>query len=1127
MHLTRLTLYGFKSFGERTTIEFPPGVTAIIGPNGSGKSNVIEALRWASGGGRASEFRAGEKTDLIFHGASGKRGLSYAEVELELDDDGRTITIQRSLYRDGSGKLKLNGKAARFIDIDARLSGSGLGKGSPAIIGQGEVGQVLMATPERLLEQVAEAVGVARLANHRAQTEARLASANEHLVRLNDIVEELRAQAELLSEEATQAQRYEALMQRRVALRYTLSQQRIDGLTADIAGLRQEATALAAALDSDRAQLAEVQRRWQQARQQVEALELAYRQALAAAEAKRGDLRVAEARLNALERRRQDLAEQRARTAQELEALVNLSEPPAPESDLAALEQAQQQAQAAYAETQQALAALERQVTEVQRELERRRRTQQAYEQAQAGYQSRKEQLEQQLAELKQRDEALRDEVADIPTLEQQLAERQALLAAARDEYEALRDKLQAASNALAHRRAEHETLSRSARRAREAFEARRGYAQGPKHALTSGIRGVLGSVADLIRVPERYRQAVASSLGRRSEYVVVDSAETGQAVLEHVKRAGGWVTVLPLELLDGRPGELPASLAGEPGVIGLLSELIDYEARFTPVIAQLLGSTALVDSLDTAVRLARKLRSRPRLVTLAGDILEGYGAMSGGQVRGGLGVIGLAAELEEAEQAVARAARELADSQAALAALQETAQQRKAALQQLNAECDQLAAKVSELTQQQRVRASLRGELKRQMAQLAAALAGLQPPQAPEPAALAEQEDTYQRLSGQLKGLRQQLEAAGEARQKAQQTLVLEQARWQQHARELARYHSDLARRQALQERQRALEAELAAIDAELQSARAHREAASAQLPDLSDQETALSEAQQAARALEAELSALSSAQAKRAEALESLHVTLARREAALELAQQEHSQLPTGSLLELSNRAAREQLSAVEAELEALGPINHRAALDLKQLQERLGELEGQLAEARAAAEALSGALAKLDREITERLDRAVSALRSAFRHYVEQLFGQGATADILTEREGGRPKGLQIALQPPGKQTTALNLLSVGERTMGAMAFLFSLMRSSEQQGLSIAILDEVDAPLDEANIRRFCRFVKRLADSGTQFILVTHQKATFDIADALWGVTADRGVSRVFSIRKGAEAPHALG
>ncbi|MBW6455830.1 MAG: hypothetical protein K0A98_08070, partial [Trueperaceae bacterium] len=315
----------------------------------------------------------------------------------------------------------------------------------------------------------------------------------------------------------------------------------------------------------------------------------------------------------------------------------------------------------------------------------------------------------------------------------------------------------------------------------------------------------------------------------------------------------------------------------------------------------------------------------------------------------------------------------------------------------------------------------------------------------------------------------------------------------------------------------------EVARWSEEETAAQARRQAAEAALPrDLEARQRAFEQADETQQRNEARLRQHTEAQARAGDELETARLALARREAALELALDERAGLPTGvEPLELSERVARARWREVEGALEALGPVNQRAAIDHAAQSERLSELEDEGAQAAEAVAELAGTLATIDAETTGRLNTALRGLREGFAEHVRQLFGPTALGSIDVEREGERPVGVRIRLQPPGKRTESLNLLSVGERTMGAMAFLFALM-AGDVGNLPIAVLDEVDAPLDEANIRRFCGFIEALSARGTQFVLITHQKATFEVADTLWGVTTDDGVSRVFSIRR--EAPN---
>jgi chromosome segregation protein len=353
---------------------------------------------------------------------------------------------------------------------------------------------------------------------------------------------------------------------------------------------------------------------------------------------------------------------------------------------------------------------------------------------------------------------------------------------------------------------------------------------------------------------------------------------------------------------------------------------------------------------------------------------------------------------------------------------------------------------------------------------------------------------------------------------QEARQQLMLAVERSRQYDLEIKRFETEQQRLEDIKGQWLEAEKRSAIIAEQRKEVEATLNLAKAALPkDLDEKRIGVEQARNETQVAEAGLNTLTEAQAQKAEALEQVKLTLARREAALEIAREEKKTFPEGlEALSISNRQARDRLSYVEQELTTIGPVNHRASLELSEQRTKLEDLEIQGVQATLAVTELESALQKIDAETNLKMNAAIMHLRHHFINYVAELFGQDARSDIIVSEENGRAMGLTIKLQPPGKQTQSLTLLSVGERTMGAMAFLFSLMQG--EQRLPLAILDEVDAPLDEANIRRYCMFLERLAKEGTQFVLITHQKATFEVADALWGVTSDRGVSRIFSISR---------
>ena len=374
--------------------------------------------------------------------------------------------------------------------------------------------------------------------------------------------------------------------------------------------------------------------------------------------------------------------------------------------------------------------------------------------------------------------------------------------------------------------------------------------------------------------------------------------------------------------------------------------------------------------------------------------------------------------------------------------------------------------------------------------------------------------------LDRHVQTLREVAAQAAEDVREARQAVGLAVAQWQSYQEEQRRFEETRLQLAGSETRARQLGELRTTLEHELNVAQhALHMAEAAQPKDLDAKKLAWQVAKAESQRLETALSPLSETQADHAEALERVKLALARRETAADLAREDLTGFPPGiAKVEGSARACRDRLSVVETSLETLGPVNHRAAREVQVKRTNLDTLRNQLDEARQAVAELTDILATIDAETSARLATATGALRRHFKHYVAELFGAEATADVETLLEAGRPVGITIALQPPGKQTRALNLLSVGERTMGALAFLFSLMQGDDAQRLPLAVLDEVDAPLDEANIRRFARFSSSSPSKVRSSSSSLTKRRRFEIADVLWGVTSDQGVSRLFSIAK---------
>lgn len=1103
-----LTLHGFKSFSQRTHIEFERGITAVIGPNGSGKSNVVEALRWVTHAARARELRAGRATELIFHGGSGagRAPLGLAEVQAELRyASGETVHLGRRIYRDGTAEQELGGRSVRVRDIHAALRGTGLGPGGLAVIGQGEVSGVVQAEGPKLLGYLQEAAGLSRSVAAREETGTRLSEAERYLADLSLVQTERLAGLERLRLAAEAAVRGQAMQARLTLLEAAQEREKQLALRRELAAARAEA-------EVQEAHSQELMGRLAGANTAAETAREALSQARAAARAREdalAALHAAEQAHTQAARYGEHLTHEAQVLADELAALP-ASAPAEAAPDLAVLTQAVQEARAA-AETAEGTAR------RLERDLAKARAAELSRAEVQARASADRAVLEREIDRVATEQLKLTARQAQVQASLMAAAEARETAAAVLTQAEAQAQALEANRRAT---QAEETRLSaalgplrRELERLETALNSYARYGEGSRNALRLDHAGIVGSVADVLDVPAELETAVTAALGRRLEQVVVQTAYDARDIIAELKKQGGRATFLPLELLQERPRR-DAALLREHGVVGNLADLCPTDP---PLVGRsLLSDTLIVDTLDTASRLARQHRQRPRLVTLGGEVVEPSGAMTGGRLRdSGSNVLAdgrrfqeLAAEIEELEtalmalqvqaaQAELAAAPDLRLLREAYAAAQATEREWSAQARELAARGQGLAADAERLAQQQQ---ALAAPLPADPNADAAATTG--PLAAPANPADLERHWQAERTAA---------EQARAAEREAAEALALgreQVALWQTYA-QAERRRAELGQRQQANARARSEQT------AHIASAKAEVERRRAALGDFDPATLAQAEAiaAEAAQTYAHVLAAQNKARAR----LDELRLITARREGGLGTIPDSCS--PAGTPREWAHETGR-----LRSELESLGPINARAAADYAAAQAEWEAAQAQLKDAQGAVDELRAQLDELATLEDAAACQAFGAVAKAFSRYAAELLGGSGELEAQYS-DAGRLMGLTLAVQPGGKRTRSMTLLSAGERTMAGLAFLFALNHAGGEGtagGLPLAVLDEVDAPLDEANIRRFTAFLTRFAAQGTQFILITHQKATMEVAGSLWGVTTDGGgVSRVLSIRQAGE------
>ncbi|PWW23232.1 condensin subunit Smc [Geodermatophilus normandii] len=1181
MHLSSLTLKGFKSFASPTTLRLEPGITAVVGPNGSGKSNVVDAIAWVLGEQGAKSLRGGKMEDVIFAGTAGRPALGRAEVTLTIDNadgalpiDYTEVSVTRRMYRSGESEYEINGDKVRLLDVQELLSDAGIGREMHVIVGQGQLDAVLSGRPEDRRAFVEEAAGVLKHRKRKEKALRKLEAMQANLDRLADLTAELRRQLKPLGRQAEVARRaagvqadlrdarLRLLADDLVGLRdalakdvadETAARERRAAVEAELAGVSRRESALESALAADAPRLGTAQDTWYRLSALTERFrgiaQLAaerHRHLLAAAPAATGgrDPEQLEAEADRVAATEAELAAgleaERGRLATAVAARAEL------DGALAAEERAWVAATRALADRREGLARLSGKVA--------------AGRSRAAAGQAEAERLGQAAAEAAARAEAA----------EARLAGRRATVADADDEDAAL---VTAHTDAVAAHAAAARTVTeladaeRAAERDRASWAARRDAlalgltpADGAAAVLASGLPGVAGPVADRITVAPGAEVPLAAALEGLAEAVVVTGVAEAAAVLARLRDTDAGRAGL---LVTGGPPPLPRE--GWPVLPERLSwalDLVEAPEELRPALARALDRVAVVPTLEAARALVAT-HPRVRAVTADGDLV-GADRATGGATNAPSG-LEVRARVDEAERELDAASARAADLADRLAAARETARARSAdvetalaARQAADRSRSKLATELAELgaaarsaaAEAERTAAASR-RAERALEESQAALAELEARLAEAEAAPVEQEPD----AGQRDRLRLEVAAARQAETEAR--LAVRTA--EERARALSG-RAEALRRQARQERAARERAEAARLarrrgaevaarvragaEEALTALAGSRERAAAERDELARQRTAreaeLLDVRTRVRAATAELERLTdevhrdevarAEQRLRIEALEEraaeefgvdLPTLVAEYGPAApvpptpaQLAAAEAAGEPEPAP-EPYDRAAQERRAArAERDLATLGKVNPLALEEFAALEERHTFLATQLEDLRATRRDLLTVVREVDGRIHDVFAAAFADVAREFEGVFATLFPGGQGRLVLTDPEDMLTTGVEIEARPPGKKVKRLSLLSGGERSLTAVALLVAIFRARPSP---FYVLDEVEAALDDVNLGRLLTLVEQLR-ATSQLIVITHQKRTMEIADALYGVSMrGDGITGVISQR----------
>lgn len=1180
MLLKALEMQGFKTFVDKIRLEFGPGITCIVGPNGSGKSNIVDALAWVLGEQSARVLRGAHMEDVIFAGSEKRRPVGLAEVTLILDNsdgalplDYPEIAITRRIMRSGESEYKLNKVQCRLRDIQELFWDTGAGKEKFAIIGQGKLEEILTLKPEERRLFLEEVAGIARYRWRKEQVVQRLIETEQNLVRLRDILNELELQLRPLKQEADRARRHLKLVRILKLVELVQEVERLQNLAGKrdkIYQLRQEIKETLAKLEQGKDQLlrilAEKSREIEEGAIKKQELQRALQNLQTQLERTCGERELVKQKWESLTNQCREYQKEASLLEQE-ERLLNLEretgknrlealgeEEESLRRETTRLEQVIEEEQTLKSNCLNHLARLKEEMRRIEEDIsllkgERTRMEErQGLEERHLG--SRKQELQEltlRLDRLQGEIRAGREELKDLEARLELLETEKHLLAGELPWQEKALKELQRRLRSLEERR---QMALANLKVLYQAQREREGFGEGVKLVLAASEEGkigtgILGVVAEKIVVPPGLERAIEIALGSSAQNIIVRSARDAEEAIKFLKASRrGRATFLPLEWLSPRALPVDARwILQEEGVLGIASELVQYQEDLKPAVQYLLGHTIIVAELKQALALAPRLRAPLRLVTLDGELIQPQGPITGGTGYKRRSFFSQTSEIRRWE-------RELAEVNSGLTAGREEEKELTSSLEERRGQLARLEQEI----------ATLRNKIHLLLQKISDAVEeskGLEEKIKIKKEELAQIADVSLGAGHRKKLIEEQLAALGAQKgsleqewKKGQEELDRVEEALLQHRQKLAGVR---ARLDALQGTAGELKAGLASLDRRLENLvrkrqeleKGQEEALKARdnlqteynnlmerikslTADYSRLEATLQAQEEVEKIRQEEYNQLQGQKEALSEEIASLNcrlqreeINLARLETTIEHGYQQLTVTYGPNWQEVVarpyphlTRKAEETKTRLAAELEKLGEVNPGSIQEYKRLHDRYQELTSEIADLEGGRSALQKALQEIDAFMAQKLQVTLNAVQEAFSALFGELFGGGTAELVLTGEEDILKAGVEIMAQPPGKKTRHLALLSGGEKSLTALAFIFALLKVRPR---AFCIFDEIDTALDDANVERFARLLRSFA-AQTQFIVVSHRQGTMEVADVLYGVTMEEeGVSRLVSVR----------
>ena len=1170
MYLKSIEMQGFKSFADKTKVVFDKGVTAVVGPNGSGKSNITESLRWALGESSAKSLRGGKMPDVIFAGTEVRKALNYAEVAVTLDNSdgfiagvGETIRVERHIYRNGDNDYLINGRKVRLRDIRDLFMDTGLGRDSFSIISQGRVEAIFNAKPEDRRAIFEEAAGILKYKIRKKETESKLNQTQDNLDRLEDIIYELDGQVKPLEKQAATAKCYLELDGER---RQTLLNLLVHDIEVGKSDLTQTQEDLAEVKDKltsyyeERHRLETENQELKQKRHQISEQISSDQQTLVDVTRLISDF---ERQIDLYTMESQQRSERKEETAARLSELESLKAEA--QASLDKVNQRQVKLNAELNTIAQELTAIQKDLEQFSDDpdtlIEHLREDYVSLMQEEAKVSNS---LTQVTHDMESQTQALEAQAEEYKQAQAYLLSAQEVASEAQKAYQAAQASLQNLLDSYKEKDQSYQVIDKDYQEAQtkmfdlmdhlKSKEARRqslesiqknhsNFYAGVKSVLQNAqsIQGIIGAVSEHLTFDTRYQTALEIAMGASGQNIIVEDEAAAKRSIDYLKRnRQGRATFLPLTTIKPRQlnGQFAQILANAPGFIGMASDLVTYEERLANIFQNILGVTAIFNTIDNANKAARAVRFQVRMVTLDGSEIRPGGAFAGGANKQNNSLF-IKPELDALTTEISQIKAQLSDSEAKVEALKTKRKALQKALEDLKVDGEN--ARLQEQRLGLEYQQALSDVEKNQVlvdsfkqGSQGSEGANLQTKSEQLKAELAQIASKREAINDRIEAIKEDKDALGQQKQALldrQSELQLKERDLQAELRfaktESNRLQADLSELTKESDSLKALlnnQVDEDQTDRLPQLQAQHKEAV--QRKD--DLEQALVRAKIQVQDYEGQLEDLEERLAKAGNRNEDLirqqtrleehesQISQSLRKFATQLAEDYQMTLEAakGQVTPLQNvEQTRQNLQSLERSIKALGPVNVEAIAQFEEVKQRLDFLNGQKDDLLEAKGLLLNTINDLDGEVKSRFKATFEAIRESFKQTFTQMFG-GGSADLILTSDNLLEAGVEISVQPPGKKIQSLNLMSGGEKALSALALLFAIIRVKT---IPFVVLDEVEAALDEANVKRFGDYLNRF-DKSSQFIVVTHRKGTMSAADSIYGVTMqESGVSKIVSVK----------